>query len=99
MHIFHKGDVMRGSGRTTRQMNEAPENAWYVIRDMRMFTYVRQLMKTLERQDLQVQTPEQIRPDKLMGFEGEIIIDHAAYINGEQFHAIMQWDRQKRLRK
>lgn len=70
--------MSKGSGKTTKQMLEAPQSAIYIWVKNSPLEYAQRLARHLGREDLKI-TPywrlEQL--DCIRGFNGAIVIDHA----------------------
>lgn len=77
-------DPLRGTGRTTRQLQTAPEGAVYVWCNG-CLDYPRMLANTpwVNRPDLRIIGPEEIRT-KVKGLRTPIVVDHAARLTGGQ---------------
>ena len=75
-------DIERGTGRTKRQMQDAPTGAFFVwCNDV--FGYPRLLAREIGRRDLRIISPSQIR--QLRGMHGTaVIVDHAAHLTEQQ---------------
>jgi hypothetical protein len=73
-------DEDRGTGRTTKQMQEAPKGAIFVwcAQDL---TYPQSLVRQIKREDLVLERPSFFnRPwHRFRGLSSPIIIDHAAF--------------------
>jgi hypothetical protein len=77
-------DAVRGSGRTTRQMQEAPYRAYYIWVNGYL-SYPKNLAAHLGRQDLKIMSPGSInRGRNLLGIpRSRIVIDHATVLDGD----------------
>lgn len=71
----------RGTGRTTRQMREAPRGAVYVWINGQTH-YPRALAASLARRDLEIVRPEWL--EQAFGRAVPIVIDHAVRLTPEQ---------------
>jgi hypothetical protein len=71
---------LRGTGRTTSDMREAPRNAIFVWCNDRT-GYPRDLAKHLGRTDLEIYGPSWLSGERWRGIERPVVIDHAAYEN------------------
>ncbi|WP_175784638.1 hypothetical protein [Burkholderia ambifaria] len=72
----------RGTGRTTRQMLDAPQHAVFVWCNDYL-GYARDLVHHVGRPDLQVVSPSWLERDRGFGKCG-IVIDHAARLSDRQ---------------
>ncbi len=78
-------DPERGTGRTTKQMENAAFGAVYIWIEGAPLTYPQRLAEGLGRNDLKI-----IRPPDLLNMvrygwaDREIVIDHATRLTGEQ---------------
>lgn len=75
-------DNERRTGRTTRQMQEAPMGAVFVWCNDAL-TYPRLLAQRLCRGDLRIIGPSQLN-ERLRGYHTVVIIDHAADLTERQ---------------
>lgn len=66
----------RGSGRTTRQIKDAPQGAVYVVPHSAV-DYTRRLAESLGRADLRIERPDYFF-DKWHGLQLPVVVDHAA---------------------
>jgi hypothetical protein len=71
-------DGQRGTGRTTKQMQDAPQGAIFVWCNEHT-DYPRRLAKHLGRADLRIAPKSSMERDLLSGFNKPIIQDHAYY--------------------
>ena len=72
-------DEKRGTGRTTKQIKEAPKNAVYVWVSGDAH-YPRRLARELGREDLEIVGPTWIENYRWRGVGSlNVVIDHAAY--------------------
>ena len=77
--------MARGDGTTTRQMQKAAHGAVFVWVHYAL-SYPRHLAKKIGRDDLKIVSPEFFSRDYWRGQEfSEIVIDHACYLNDEQY--------------
>jgi hypothetical protein len=81
-------DQDRGTGRTTRQMQTAPQDAAFVWHDGRL-DYPRDLAKALGRPDLIILSPSDFDAGRQRGkvFTG-VVIDHWAKLSHEQWREV-----------
>jgi hypothetical protein len=79
-------DFDRGSGRTTRQMQQAPHGAVFIWCVARSVNYARDLARSLKREDLRIMTPAALDPPghRLMGIRVTIVLDHACSLTDRQ---------------
>jgi hypothetical protein len=82
----------RGTGRTTRQIKEAPERAIYVWPVRNSMGYARDLAHRLGRDDLHFVSLETYLRVAL-GFSVPVVIDHATWEHASH----EQWDRLERF--
>lgn len=80
------------SGRTTKQMTDAPRGAIYVWPN-RQFYYPFKLAEHLKRSDLVLSTPDLFDNGgyRLRGQAIPIILDHATVLNEDQQSALDLW--------
>lgn len=83
---------LRGTGRTTRQINDAPQGAYYVWISSAIH-YPRALARHLGRDDLMFVSPDWLeRADNYRGRRGlKVVVDHACWLSPgarEGFHYI-----------
>lgn len=71
-------DSHRGTGRTTRQLMDAPINAVFICGGSCELGYVTNLAVRLERGDIRVETPRYFEY-AWQGMRRPVVIDHAAY--------------------
>lgn len=80
--------VLRGTGRTTRQMQEAPAGAVFVWCTSELW-YPQDLARRLGREDLEIIRPSQLQPQWFMGRTVKgLVIDHAASLGLSQYEAV-----------
>lgn len=78
---------MRGDGKTSRQMQEAPKGAIFIWCTSDLW-YPKHLAIALERKDLKIVRPEWLDGDEWRGLHySEIIVDHWARLTTKQ------WDK------
>ena len=70
------GDDERGTGRTTKQMQDAPQGAIFVWCNNRA-SYARELARKIGRADLQIEPRNFLESDRRMGISKPVVIDHA----------------------
>lgn len=70
------GPTQRGTGRTTREIEQAPMNAFYVCPSQRHCNYVKELARYLGRTDIWPVTPEYILDRRYCGSTRQIVLDH-----------------------
>lgn len=77
---------LRGTGRTTKQMQDAPKGAIYVWVNQHL-DYPRDLARKVGREDLQIVSPMYLDYiDKLAGRTiSGILLDHAADLTNRQY--------------
>lgn len=69
--------IHRGTGRTAEQMKMAPKGAIFVWCNSAM-DYPRRLARSAGRSDLKIVAPSWLSRERLMGFYGDVVLDHAA---------------------
>ncbi len=80
-------DTTRGTGRTTRQMANAPKGAVYIWPNHQL-AYPALLASTIGRKDLQIVSPEWITEDRWRGVEvSGVVLDHATRLNTDEWTA------------
>jgi len=81
-------DSNRGSGRTTRQMQDAPIGGIFVWVNS-MVSYPKSLAKHLGRDDLVIQPLHWLRIENIAGRDGlKIVVDHAAMLDDRNYDAL-----------
>lgn len=70
-------DLDRQTGRTTRQIEQAPKDAVYVCPSVRSISYHRRLAADLGRQDLVIVSAYWFTDQNWRGRRGSVILDHA----------------------
>lgn len=74
----------RGTGTTTRQMQDAPKGAYFVWCNGQL-EYPKALAKKIGREDLKIIRPYDLERDRMCGIEFTgIVVDHAAVLTDEQ---------------
>lgn len=83
---------MRGSGRTTRQMLDAPKDAVFIWCNG-ILQYPRQLAVKHGRSDLHIVGPEWLEDYKYVGrpLTG-VVVDHALFENAAPYNKREQWE-------
>ena len=78
----------RQTGRTTKQMQDAPENAVFIWVNQHL-AYPEMLAQGLGRDDLEIKPPSWLkeRNTRAREFSG-LVIDHAASLDDDQIYAI-----------
>ncbi len=77
-------NMERGTGRTTKQMKQAPQGALFVWCNG-VTSYARTLAREIGRHDLVIASPYDLESDRLRGQEFQaVIIDHAARLTPQQ---------------
>jgi len=74
----YEDEILRGTGRSTDQINAAPRDAVFVVPEGAR-SYHAHLMHTLERSDLQVETISSVRRLLRGGGTRNFVVDHAVY--------------------
>lgn len=77
----------RGTGRTTRQLREAPQNSIYIWFNLNLH-YVRKLAQHLGRNDIKVMTQDDIGYGRLNGLNVPILVDHAVRLTMQESQEI-----------
>lgn len=77
----------RGSGKTTEQMQSAPEGAVYIWLSDNLW-YPRDLAKRLRRSDLKIKGISVLDGCELRGMRVPIIVDHAAELDERRAHVL-----------
>lgn len=81
----------RGSGRTTRQILNAPRNAVYVVWHSSQFAYTRALMVHLGRTDLHLMSFGWIEREGYRGDHRHYVVDHMAATAARQMVKSREW--------
>lgn len=76
----------RGSGRTTRQMQRAPKDAFYIVPGVR--EYYRDLADKMDRRDLRIHGQVVLDSHYLNGYTVTVVIDHACRLTDRQKHIV-----------
>jgi len=87
---------MRGDGTTTRQMQAAPQGAYYIWVNNN-FSYPKHLAHKLGRDDLKFIGPEDLFR-KLIGTERIVVLDHAAHLSRQDSDALFEHHQRLRMR-
>ena len=78
---------MRGSGRTTKAMREAPQGALYIWCNDRT-EYAKQLACKIGRNDLEILCPDNLNRSRIYRLRGRefsgVIVDHATAFSYQQ---------------
>lgn len=77
---------IRGSGRTTAQMRNAPRNAIYVWCNEKLH-YPAKLLGEVDRTDITVVSPEMVAKT-MIDTRRPIVVDHYAYLSSETLKRI-----------
>jgi hypothetical protein len=72
----------RATGRTSRQLNAAPRNAFFVCPNHAAIPYTVDLAKEMGRYDIQFLCPEDVR-ERIRGCRNIVIIDHDTILTDE----------------
>lgn len=87
-HLTQELDSNRGSGRTTRQMQDAPIGGIFVWVNS-MVSYPKSLARHLGRDDLVIQPLHWLRIENIAGRDGlKIVVDHAARLDDRNYDAL-----------
>lgn len=78
-------DDVRGSGKTRHAIMTAPKDSLYLCVNRNHVLYCKQLADHLERSDITFQCPDYIEQRRLAGSTKEVVIDHAAELDGRQW--------------
>lgn len=76
-------DPERGTGRTTRQLMEAPPGAIYVCPHPAEASYTQALARHLHRTDLRIETPAFLHGNRWRGITLPVVLDHATKLVGD----------------
>lgn len=88
----------RGSGRTTRQILNAPRGAVYVVWSTKEFDYTRRLMARLHRNDMTLVSFDWIRHhERWRGDRRHVVVDHHAERMAKHMVRSSDWDALDRL--
>ena len=78
------------TGRSTKQILEAKQDAVYVCRTASHCSYLKQLTRQLNRSDIHVVTVYWLTEKRYMGLElSEIILDHSVKLNAEEYEYLL----------
>jgi hypothetical protein len=81
-------DTLRGTGRTTRQLESAPIGSIFVCCTCEQVKYVNSLIRKLGRHDLVVKPLYWLSPYLVRGIRcADVIVDHSVDMNEEQLEA------------
>lgn len=72
----------RGTGRTTRQIQTAPRDAYFVVHNQQMVRYAQDIADRLGREDLLIIALTTVRPERFRGISCSIVLDHYIVENG-----------------
>ena len=87
-HLERELESNIGSGRTTRQMQDAPIESIFVWCNS-MVSYPKSLAKHLGRNDLVIQPLHWLRIENIAGRDGlKIVVDHAARLDDRNYDAL-----------
>ena len=82
--------MARGTGETTRQMEDAPRNAVFIWCTGHT-GYPQMLARKIGREDLNIVTPDWLASDKWRGLElTGLVLDHAANLDADQYPAFLK---------
>ena len=82
--------MTRGTGRTTKQMKEAPQNAVFIWGTPGSIEYAVDLARKIGREDLQIKTPVWLK-DQWKGLRlTGVVVDHAAPLSSEQAEGLQK---------
>jgi len=85
-------EFVRGSGRTNRQMQEAPKNAIYIVGSIYSTGFQRELALAAGRPDLKIESQNWIRFENLVGRRGlDIVIDHEVELDDRQIETLRKF--------
>jgi hypothetical protein len=79
-------DQDRGTGRTTKQLKEAPQGAVFLVRSYSMAQYTRRLALYLKRNDISVQPLQWLHSDSWLGRKHYVIVDHDVVPDEKEQH-------------
>jgi len=85
--LTHSG---RGSGRTTKQMKEAPRNAIFIWVNGHL-DYPRKLAHSLSRDDLKIVSPEWLADERWRGLRRPVVVDHYATFSVDALESLYRW--------
>lgn len=82
-------DDFRGTGNTTRQMQAAPQRAFFIWPSRNSISYAKELAHKIGRADLQIVTPDWFDDQKWRGLElSGIVVDHATHLSVRQHQSL-----------
>lgn len=79
--LLKNEDVDRGTGRTTKQVKEAPYNAIYVWCNNNDLRYVRAIAYQFGRYDLKLKSHGWLDHEHVIACQVPIVVDHAARVD------------------
>ena len=79
---------MRGTGKTTKQIKEAPKDAIYVCDNRMESEYCKKLARINNRQDITFVSKYYVESDRLKGLNRFIVIDHATCLDSRSYDYI-----------
>jgi hypothetical protein len=77
--VDYEPDSFRGTGRTTKQILAAPENAVYVWPVSGSMYYIKYLVLDLGRADLKIVSLEHFCTNYHRGLRAPVVVDHACW--------------------
>jgi len=80
---------IRGTGRTTKQMETAPKGAIFVWLNSDL-TCPRNIARKINREDLQIVAVSWITREHLLGRKNKIVVDHAAWLDVKQLAILIE---------
>lgn len=80
----------RGTGRTTRLINSAPQNAIFVCHTERMALYARRLCHTLNRTDVTCVSIAWLKSHGYRGMQNPVVLDHYVLETTEEYELIQR---------
>jgi len=82
---------LRGSGRTTQQIKTAPEGVVFIWVNHNSLFYAKNLARRLNRNDLEIVSPDWLSSYRWAGrYYTAIILDHALRLIPDQFEVYRQ---------
>lgn len=82
------GEVVCGTGRTSRQMSAAPKDAFFIWCNSRV-DYAKALAYHLNRGDLHVRSPDWLSGERWHGMRiTGIVLDHALILSTKELEAV-----------
>ena len=83
-------ESVRGTGRTIRQMLDAPKGAVFVSCHSGSMDYDRRLARKHGREDLRIVSPEWLTGDRWRGLSiSGIVVDHATKLTDRQIECLV----------